>query len=142
MDTPLSRQMDQMAEAQEWKERAEAAEAKLSDWASRRDYVQRADQAEAEVERLREVIAGELAYRHTVETQVVELSAQANQLEREAGKAQDEVARLREALVTSDSLLSLVRHRHRNTPWPDDLQCDVDAAIAQSRTALALEILR
>ena len=31
MSTPLSRQMDQMADAQEWKERAEAAEAKLAE---------------------------------------------------------------------------------------------------------------
>lgn len=53
-----------------------------------------------------------------------------------------EVQALREALVTSDSLLSLVRHRHRNTPWPEDLQCDVDAAIAQSRAALALAQVR
>ena len=75
MSTPLSRQMDQMADAQEWRERAQAAE--------------------VEVERLREVVAGELAYRHTVEAQVVELSAQANQLEREAGAAQDENQRLR-----------------------------------------------
>ena len=52
------------------------------------------DELLEKVTQLEEVVAGELAYRHTVEAQVVELSAQANQLEREAGAAQDENQRL------------------------------------------------
>jgi hypothetical protein len=48
-----------------------------------------ARERKAEVERLREVVDAELAYRHTVEAQVIGLSAQANQLEIEAGTAQN-----------------------------------------------------
>ena len=68
MSTPLSRQMDQMADAQEWRERAEAAEAeterlreeaRLNRAAAEKHYAygeaqkERAEAAEAEAERLR-----------------------------------------------------------------------------------------
>ena len=61
MSTPLSRQMDQMADAQEWKERAEAAEAKLAEAEAafiaretERDRLLR--ERRAEVERLKGVL--------------------------------------------------------------------------------------
>ena len=114
MNTPLSRQMDQMADAQEWKERADQFMAELENWRSipavmrENGFPKIGDTPIAvtasiallqeKLAELEEVVAGELAYRHTVEAQVVELSAQANQLEREAGAAQDENQRLRAKL--------------------------------------------
>jgi chromosome segregation ATPase len=57
-------------------------------------------------ERLGEVVEGELAYRHTVEAQVVELSAQANQLELEAGAAQNALRQIdRETRSASDVMV-------------------------------------
>lgn len=47
-----------------------------------------------------------------------------------------QVSSLREALMATDSLLSLVRHRHRRTPWPDDLTDDVDKVLTQASRAL------
>lgn len=56
-------------------------------------FATKSAKAEAERDTLREVVEGEMAYRHTVEAQVAELSAQANQLERETGAAQDALAK-------------------------------------------------
>jgi chromosome segregation ATPase len=97
-------------------ERLKAHEEASAQFLAERDALRKEfERAEAEVERLREAT---------------------NVMGAAAASLGARIQQLRPALVAAHSLLSLVRHRHRTTPWSDDLIADVDAVLVQANAAL------